>query len=277
MSVPSADFRFDCRNFPTSQNSSSKQKLTGENKKNMKNKVFVAITISALALGMFGCNASVSVDTNTPNAAKPANANANAASNASSNANSNTTSNAAKKDDKPKAALKDEKRPEGESKKVKNNPVPDSWVYVYDETKGYGFSVPEGTTGGSETVDGVDTFVAATPAPSELGIVVIAFKDKTLTKDDLLAVAVKFLEEMGETVTPGKLTAESEDYSVAEVTTASKDGGKGKGKILVGTDVTDNYVMLIGTDEAKYAANEKIIDEIWGSFEMWSGGASGKN
>jgi hypothetical protein len=240
----------------------------------MKNKVFVAITISALALGMFGCNASVSVNTNTSNAAKPANANTNAAS----NAGSNTTSNAAaKKDDKPKAALKDEKRPEGESKKAKNNPVPDSWVYVYDEVKGYGFSVPEGTTGESETVDGVDTFVAATPAPSELGIVVIAFKDQKMTKEDLLNVAVKFLQEMGETVTPGKLSGESEDYAVAEVTTTSKDGTKGKGKILVGTDVTDNYVMLIGTDEAKYAANEKIIDEIWGSFEMWSGGASGGN
>ena len=43
---------------------------------------------------------------------------------------------------------------EGESKKAKNNPVPDSWVYVYDENKDHGFSVPESTTGGSETVDG---------------------------------------------------------------------------------------------------------------------------
>lgn len=148
--------------------------------------------------------------------------------------------------------------------------MPDNWIYVYDETKGYGFYVPEGTTGETETVDGVDTFMATTPAPSELGIVVIAFKDKTMTKDDLLDVAVKFLQEMGETVTPGKLTGESDEYAVAEASTTSKDGKKGKAKILVGTDVTDNYVMLIGTDESKYAANEKIIDEIWGSFEMWS-------
>ena len=46
---------------------------------------------------------------------------------------------------------------------------------------------------------------------------------------------------------------------------------------MVGTDVTDNYVMILGTDPDKFAANEKIIDEIWGSFEIWSGGASGKN
>ena len=43
----------------------------------------------------------------------------------------------------------------------------------------------------------------------------------------------------------------------------------------MGIDVTDNYVMIVGTEEAKFAANEKIIDMIWGSFEMWSGGASG--
>jgi general stress protein 26 len=56
-----------------------------------------------------------------------------------------------------------------------------------------------------------------------------------------------------------------------------KEGKKSKVKVLVGTDVTDNYVMIVGTEEAKYAANTKIIDEIWGSFEMWSGGSSGNN
>jgi hypothetical protein len=188
---------------------------------------------------------------------------------AKTNSNSAKT-DSAKTDKKTQAPLKDEKKPTGDSKKAKSNPVPDNWIYVYDETKGYGFYVPEGTTGETETVDGVDTFMATTPAPSELGIVVIAFKDKTMTKDDLLDVAVKFLQEMGETVTPGKLTGESDEYAVAEASTTSKDGKKGKAKILVGTDVTDNYVMLIGTDESKYAANEKIIDEIWGSFEMWS-------
>lgn len=35
--------------------------------------------------------------------------------------------------------------------------------------------------------------------------------------------------------------------------------------------------MILGTDTEEFAANEKIIDEIWSSFEMWSGGASGKN
>jgi hypothetical protein len=230
----------------------------------MKKIMFALIMTSALGLGMLGCKFDASFNTaSTPAPAKPSDTTA-----------AKTNSNSVKTDKKTQTALKNEKKPEGDSKKANSNPVPGSWLYVYDATKGYGFYVPEGTTGGSETVDGVDTFVASTPAPSEIGVVVIAFKDKTMTKDDLLNLGVKFLEEMGETVTPGKLTGESDDYAVADVTTTSKDGAKGKGKILVGTDVTDNYVMLVGVDESKFAANEKIIDEIWGSFEMWSGGAS---
>jgi hypothetical protein len=64
---------------------------------------------------------------------------------------------------------------------------------------------------------------------------------------------------------------------LAEAASTAGDGSKYRFKILVGTDVTDNCVVLVGTDEAKFAANEKTIDEIWGSFEMWSGGSSGNN
>jgi len=238
----------------------------------MKKKLLAVITISMLSAGMLGCSFSASTGTmNTANTAKPA---ANTASNANT-AKPAANTNAAKTDDKPKAALTNEKKPEGEtSKKAKSNPVPENWIYIYDEVKGYGFYVPEGTTGGSDTQEGVDTFAAMTPAPSEIAIVVIAFKDKQMTKEDLLSVGVKFIEEMGSTVQSGKLTGESDNYAVSEVTATNKEGGKNKGKIMVGTDVTDNYVMILGTEEAKYAANEKIIDEIWGSFEMWSGGAS---
>ena len=228
----------------------------------------ILLTLTAIsAVGITGCTASFSTGNNmATNAAKPANT-----TNASS-ANSTKPATSTKTDAKPKTALKNESKPtEGTAKTAKKgNPIPENWIYVYDEAKGYGFYVPEGTTGSSDTVDGVDTFLASTPAPSDIGIVVIAFKDKQMTKEDLLNVAVKFLEEMGETVKPGNLTGESAEYAVAEATTTDKDGKKGKAKILVGTDVTDNYVMLLGTDEAKYAANEKIIDEIWGSFEMWS-------
>ncbi len=235
----------------------------------MKNKIILLAAISALGMSFAGCTASFSTGNNTATAAKPANTASSPGANKAPNSNTTTT-----KSDGSKPALANEKKPAGTAKTAKSNPVPSDWIYVYDESKGYGFSVPAGTTGGQETTEGMDVFLATTPAPSELGIVVISFKDKEMTKDTLLDVAVKFLEGMGETVQAGRLTNESEDYAVAEATTIA-DGKKGKAKILVGTDVTDNYVMIIGGDEDKYTANMKTINEIWGSFEMWSGGASG--
>ena len=69
----------------------------------------------------------------------------------------------------------------------------------------------------------------------------------------------------------------NDDYSLVTFTSTGKDGKPGKGKILVATDVTDNYIMLVGGDADKFGANEKTIDEIWGSFGMYSGGSSGNS
>ena len=225
-------------------------------------KTIGTLICAALAVGAFGCKGGSAPANNAP-ANKPANTASNTGS-----SNSSTS----KKSDKP--VIKDEKKPEGKAKTAKQVKVPDSWVYVYDETKGYGFSVPEGSTGQSDNVDGIDIYVAATPDPSEITIYVLAYKNKELTKEDLLDDAVKFLEGMDNTVTSGKLTGQSDIYSLADASMTGKDGVKSKAKILVGTDVTDNYVMILTTDEGKFAANEKVIDEIWGSFEIWSGGAA---
>ena len=241
-------------------------------------KILLLITICAIGAGSFGCSFSfgTNMDSNTAstsNTSKPAaNAPANTATNKAANSNS--------KPEAPKAALKDEKKPtDGNSKKAaKNNPVPESWIDVYDEQKGYSFSVPEGTTGGSDTSGGVDVFVAKTPAPSEIGIFVLAFNDKSLTKEDLIETARKFMVEMSEgkgSATMSAPRAESEDYSIVDAALKTGEGKSNKARVLVGTDVSDNYIMiLVCEDESKFAANEKVIDEIWGSFEMWSGGAS---
>lgn len=239
----------------------------------MKNKLFLMITISVFGLFFAGCSASFTTgDANNANTAKPTNT----ASSPAANKNSNTT--ASTTDSKPKDVLKDEKLPtDGKGKKVNNNPVPDNWIDIYDEQKGYSFAVPGGTTGGSDTKDGVDVYVAKTPAPSEIGVIVLSFKDKTLSKENLLDTAKEFIQGMSDgkaTVTMGALQAESDDYSIADAVTKG-DGKSNKVRILVGTDVSDNYIMILACeDEAKFAANEKVIDEIWGSFEIWSGGAS---
>jgi hypothetical protein len=149
---------------------------------------------------------------------------------------------------------------------------------MYDDVKGYEFMVPKGTTHKSETVDGVDVYMAGVPAPYDIGVMVVAFKDKSLTKDDLMKRAENILTSLEETdikMEPAKEL--NEDYSIITFTSKAKDGKAGKGKILIATDVTDNYIMFVGGDADKFATNEKTIDEIWGSFGMYSGGSSGKS
>lgn len=157
-------------------------------------------------------------------------------------------------------------------------PVPENWITMEDGQKGYSFEVPEGTQHHNEHSNGVDVFIAGLPKPSEVGVLVMAFKDPKLTKDDLVKVATSTMEEIGaKNVKITGLSELSADYSLGTYTAQNADGKSIKGKVLVATDVTDNYVMLVGTEEPQYQANEKIIDQVWGSFSMHSGGASGKS
>ena len=204
----------------------------------MKNKINIGVltTLTLLTMMMTGCSFSVGT---TPDSAK---ANTNAApANKPANTTATNTAAAPKKDEKEKPKLENEKKPEGKATKAKDVSVPADWIYMYDEAKGYGFSLPAGSTGGSETVDSVNVFMATTPAPSEIGVLVFAFKDAKLSKEDLLDRAEAALKAMGETVQTGKLTGESEDYSVAEATMTSADGTKSKAKVLVGIDGFEVY------------------------------------
>jgi len=160
----------------------------------------------------------------------------------------------------------------------KVNPVPADWITMADEVRGYEFKVPKGTEHKTDTVNGVDVYAANVPAPYDINVIIFAFKDKTLTKDDLMKRVESALQSMGEKdVKVTDIKELSDDYSLANISSVDEKGKTTKGKVLVGTDVTDNYIVMIGTDADKYAANEKTIDEIWGSFGMYSGGASGNN
>ncbi len=225
-----------------------------------RHEILATIAFTAIIFSLFGCGNTKTVTTS---------------SNDSKSGNNNSTSSKKKADKpNPKTGIYNKKKPEGESKTAnKKVPVPSDWVYVYDKNKGYSFAVPSGSHGDASNVESIDVFVAGTPAPSEVAVFVLAYKDKTRTKEDLLNDAVKFLEGMGETVKAGNLSVEDDVYSLAEATTVNSEGGKSKMKILVGTDVTDNYVMIVGTDESKFEVNKEIVDAIWGSFEIWSGGA----
>lgn len=242
----------------------------------MRNRILLAAALAICAAVLNACSASINANVATnSNAAKPANSNAGA-----SNANTTSSTANANKPPEPKTDIKDSKKPEGQSKAVpadKKVPVPADWEYYSDQVKGYGFSLPKGSVGDSATVNGTDVFVAKVPPPSDVRVEVYAWKDKTLTKQDLLNMTVADMKEQGENVTAGTLQGESDDYALAEASSVDSDGKKYKMKILVGTDVTDNYVMVVYTPEDKYDANKDIIDAIWGSFEMYSGGASGNS
>jgi hypothetical protein len=234
----------------------------------MRNRILLTAAFAALTLTFSACSGTApSTNANTAN--KPANSNSGAAN-----------ANAAKaKPPEPKTEIKNEKKPEGQQSKAipadKKVPVPANWIYYSDEVKGYGFWLPEGSVGDSTTTSsGTDVFVAKVPSPSDVRVEVYAWKDKTLTKEDLLNMTIADMKEQGENVTAGSLQGESEDYALAEASSVDSDGKKYKMKILVGTDITDNYVMVVYTPEDKYEANKAIIDQIWGNFEMYSGGAS---
>jgi hypothetical protein len=213
----------------------------------MTNKMLICVLVTAL-LAIAACSKTATTPTTNSNATA-------------------ATSPAAKKDDKTKSLPP--------SKVV---PVPANWITMSDEQKGYQFEVPEGSQKTSQTANGIDVFVATSPEPSKVAVMVMAFKDKNASKEDLFKFAEKLLSGMGEKdIKIGAPTEISDDYSVATLSSVDEKGETTKGKVLVATDVTDNYVMLLGSPEKEYAANEKIIDAIWGSFSMHSGGYSGKS
>jgi hypothetical protein len=177
--------------------------------------------------------------------------------------------------------LQSSARPTGESKAVSQaigrkgaEPSRGDWLYIYNSRKGYGFYVPPGSTGDWGRVQKVDTFAGATP--NDVGIYVFAWKDRNATKETLLSDAGKILSGMGETVTTAEFVGAGGDYAVAEAASIDAKGVKSRMKVLVGTDITDNYVMIVGCDENKFKARKETIDAVWGSFEMWSGGGTGR-
>ncbi|SRR5215204_722887 len=236
----------------------------------MKRTIKLTGVLLTLALWMTGCSASFSTNTTTANTAKPANAASN-----STTAASNTSKSNSAKSDKPKSEIKDEKaeKPKDTKKQPKAATVPAEWVWYSDEARGYGFSLPAGSSEGEKgTTDGVDYFSATTP--DDITVIVYAFKNKELTKEDLLDTAEKMLNAMGETVTVGKLASENDNFAVADADSVDQKGGKSKLNVLVATDVTDNYVMFVRSDVASFEAKKAAMDMIWGSFEMYSGGGN---
>src|SRR5260370_562759 len=205
-------------------------------------RTIASICLMALSLTAFSCAA---------NSAKPASSTgaAPAAAPAAAKSGKGTI---AKPGDKapsvPKTGI-----PEG-----KKLPVPDNWETYYDAQKGYEFAVPEGTQTNQQTVDNVDIFVAMLPAPAKVQVMVVAFKNKNVNKADLLETAKRVLASLGEKdIKVGSQTEISDDYDVVEISSVDEKGVTTRAKLLLATDVTDNYLVFAGSPDADYKAKDR--------------------
>ncbi len=152
-------------------------------------------------------------------------------------------------------------------------PVPDDWITIEDEEMGYSFEVPKGTKHTVEKKDDIVFIFATPPAPIAAQVVVVAFKNRRYTKENLLKIASGMMTKMGaKSMTPGELVEVSEEYSVTDYTGTSPVGVF-RGKALVATGVNDSYVMLVSAEEAKFKANEEVIDILWAGFSILPAGA----
>src|SRR2546421_4296866 len=118
----------------------------------MKANIALTTVLSASLLALTGCagsNVTTNTNTNKTTSSSPA-ANSSAAN-----------SNAAKPGtSKPTQPVKNEEKPKDRTAKdvPKKVPVPQNWVYTYDDVKGYGFQVPQGTTGDYKTINGASYY-----------------------------------------------------------------------------------------------------------------------
>lgn len=230
-----------------------------------------AIAALVFSVAVFGCGKKETATTTatTGSTAKPATTSASVMPGSTTSTASGSAKQSAKS---PKAD--NEKKGVPSDKKAA---VPTDWVTFSDTNKGYEFQVPASNSSKDYTVGQVAVFEVEVKQP-QLHVMQASYKDKTLTRENLVEDAKDMLEMMGDKdVMTGKLEPLGDDYGLAVFTSTSKDGSKLQGKILVATDVTDNYVTIITSDAKSYPANEKTIDAIWGSFAMYSGGASGTN
>jgi hypothetical protein len=145
--------------------------------------------------------------------------------------------------------------------------VPSDWIELSDDVRGFSFSVP---------ADGVGAYFATLPKPyDDVLTMVIAYKDARKTLDDLEKDAKGLITKVFEETNVQQVGKKdpTADFRVVEYTSEdAKTKEKSHWKALLATDVTDNYVMVVGTPEAQFKKNEATIDEVWGSFDMWSGG-----
>ena len=154
---------------------------------------------------------------------------------------------------------------------AKQQPVPKEWIELKDESKGFDFSVPAGTKGAQQDANGTLVYMAMVPPPMKIGIVVLASsKPIKALADDADDIIAKVFEETNVKVV-GTTNAIADGFQLIEFTSQdTKDAtSKSHWKALMATNGPDSsYIMIVGSPETEFKANEPTIDEVWGSFDM---------
>lgn len=159
----------------------------------------------------------------------------------------------------------------------KQQPVPKEWIELKDESKGFDFSVPAGTTGAQKTVNGTLVYMADMPPPAKIGLLVVAspkpIKDLIDDVDDIIA---KVLDEKNVKVV-GTQSAIADGFMLIEFTSQDTTSGTpDHWKCLLATNAPNSsYVLIVGSPESEFKADLPTIDEIWGSFDMIKPAAAG--
>ena len=148
-------------------------------------------------------------------------------------------------------------------------PVPTEWTTYTDEEKRYQLRLPKGALTDSRVVDGFDRFIASVPEPRKEAVMIVTFRESRFSKDELLEAAKRTLEKVGEqNIKIDSRIKINDDFELVNVSSAASGGPVTHLKLLLGTNDTNNYIVIIGSVEPYFKADEREIDSIWGSFVM---------
>lgn len=220
--------------------------------------VLVSIFISLMIIGACGISKRNSTANNAP-------ALASLKIPTRSNSIKNESTKMLKLSEKPASNTKYNAIPEN-----KRVAVPQEWLVVYDENRGYEFRVPEGTKEEWQSFDDTEIYIANLPVPTKVTLMVAAYKDEDTEKATILKKAQKILETLDQRNIQFNETKQeiTRNYYIVKFSAVDEKNSIIKGKLLVGLDKTDNFLMFVTSPEANFKANEKIIDEIWSNFQM---------
>ncbi|MBK8936841.1 MAG: hypothetical protein IPM79_04110 [Polyangiaceae bacterium] len=147
--------------------------------------------------------------------------------------------------------------------------VPEAWENFEHATKQFGFWLPQGSATEDLTDNGLDIFRAELPKPTNVEAWIYAYRDKTLTKADLWVDAEAAIKDhlKGTSIQMGPPEDLDEMFAVREATWT--ENNPVKGVVFVGTDVNDNYVMIVSSLASEYDANRDVIDQVWTNFYLF--------